>query len=127
MTNERACARTFSLASGGGDYDMPLSFKKIFSRKLLFNSTRVMGGAASQHHEPLDRVTVNHAASSFRRSASCRQSKSAKVYTCPPPLRHDHHLEGQKFVVLRTAADFPMPAYIVARPCAYREKKIIYQ
>ncbi|VVC45487.1 NUMB domain,PTB/PI domain,PH domain-like [Cinara cedri] len=62
---------------------MPLSFKKIFSRKLLF-SPKVMGGAAS-HHEPLDRV-ANHASSSFRRSASCRHSKANKSGRSPSKM-----------------------------------------
>lgn len=62
--------------------EMPLSFKKIFSRKLF--SPKVMGGTTS-HHEPLDRV-ANHAGSSFRRSASCRHTK-AKVHFA---ISHDY-------------------------------------
>ncbi|XP_022160184.1 protein numb-like isoform X2 [Myzus persicae] len=62
---------------------MPLSFKKIFSRKLLF-SPKVMGNAAS-HHEPLDRV-ASHAGSTFRRSSSCRHSKSSKSGRSPSKM-----------------------------------------
>ncbi|XP_001944537.2 protein numb isoform X2 [Acyrthosiphon pisum] len=62
---------------------MPLSFKKIFSRKLLF-SPKVMGNAAS-HHEPLDRVG-SHAGSTFRRSSSVRHSKSSKSGRSPSKM-----------------------------------------